>query len=823
MFNLKFEIKGQCIKLEYKPLAAGSIKYLTAAFSFSSDWDGMTKTLSFINGTHRIDRIITGDRITEEDNLQLAYHGTWIAGVTGVNSDGQRITTRPVKVYVGVQAPYISVEPTPEEITLYEQAVAASGEALRVAQSLRDDADAGRFIGPVGPKGDKGDRGEKGDTGAQGPKGDKGDTGPRGAKGDTGAQGLKGDKGDTGARGPQGVKGDKGDKGDTGETGPQGPQGERGPAGETVTAESIAAALGYTPADDADVTQLKEDIADYYEKTYDEFPCTFISAPAGWELVSSGLCKSNSNYTLVKYEAEPGKKYHVKTSALWQFQNSGTVPSSGKPNRVGETYSGEQTAVAPEGTICIVVSTPKTGEYSASVYESTVPFLRTDLGNLTDIVETECVCKNLVGDDGRLYRIRTLHTGDSITFSTSDGNKSVTTREICFYNSNKQYITYYSLGTSNSSRTIVIPESLDGACYVNLRGGSYGYEQKLQIEYGDKVTPYVEHFDNVRQLADLIEDKENTVPAFYREHMAQKEVTIRAVAETHNIADSFVFLTDYHDNSNSGNSHILVNSILNNTGVRAVVFGGDCINTTYEKDAAKKRLLAVRNAYANAENRFYIIGNHEYNDPNGTKTDKRLSASEIYSIMCGRQSLTYESTDGIDYSVVNKSAKIYYIMMGCTYTATISTAQMEWMCEELTRVPSGYAVMVISHTGLTDMASPKAANTDMVNALAAVKNKTSFVYNSKTYNYTNDVTVVGILSGHTHWDGAIISNGINVISTTCDAYNENYELVNGTKAKVARAIGTTDEHAFDVVQIDLANRQMILTRIGYGSDRLVSF
>ena len=53
-------------------------------------------------------------------------------------------------------------------------------EIAAIAQSVRDDADAGRFdgaqgpegpIGPVGPKGEQGVQGEKGDIGPQGPKG----------------------------------------------------------------------------------------------------------------------------------------------------------------------------------------------------------------------------------------------------------------------------------------------------------------------------------------------------------------------------------------------------------------------------------------------------------------------------------------------------------------------------------------------------------------------------------------------------------------------------------------------------------------------------
>ena len=147
-------------------------------------------------------------------------------------------------------------------------------EIAAIAQSVRDDADAGRFdgaqgpegpIGPVGPKGEHGVQGEKGDVGPKGPKGDKGDSGPQGPHGEPGPQGPAGPAGapgkdgtngadgitpsignngnwylgatDTGkpSRGEKGDTGEKGEKGDTGPTGPKGDTGPQGPKGDAFT------------------------------------------------------------------------------------------------------------------------------------------------------------------------------------------------------------------------------------------------------------------------------------------------------------------------------------------------------------------------------------------------------------------------------------------------------------------------------------------------------------------------------------------------------------------------------------------------------------
>ncbi|MBS1102867.1 hypothetical protein JK202_07520 [Gluconobacter sp. Dm-62] len=97
--------------------------------------------------------------------------------------------------------------------------------------------------GPEGPTGPVGPAGPLGPQGEPGPAGKDGATGPQGPAGETGA---KGDTGTTGATGPQGLPGD---------TGPVGPAGPAGSDAD-VTADSIKAALDFTPADAADTLSL---------------------------------------------------------------------------------------------------------------------------------------------------------------------------------------------------------------------------------------------------------------------------------------------------------------------------------------------------------------------------------------------------------------------------------------------------------------------------------------------------------------------------------------------------------------------------------------
>ena len=86
-------------------------------------------------------------------------------------------------------------EPTPDVV---QQILSAANAAESLAQSVRDDADAGKFNGVQGPKGDTGPIGPVGPQGPTGATGPQGPVGPQGEQGPIGPQGPQGPKGDTG-------------------------------------------------------------------------------------------------------------------------------------------------------------------------------------------------------------------------------------------------------------------------------------------------------------------------------------------------------------------------------------------------------------------------------------------------------------------------------------------------------------------------------------------------------------------------------------------------------------------------------------------------
>lgn len=202
-------------------------------------WDGLNLTATWhIPGREEPLRValLDGDamdvppEVTKEAKDGVLVLAGLASGVQRASCNVEYLILEQAGVYGGADA-----EPTPELAAQVLQAVKDARDAAKdadqratnaegVANRVREDADNGKFIGPVGP---------------QGIQGEKGDTGERGPQGEQGVQGVQGEKGDTGPRGP---------------VGPQGPQGEKGKDAEIPE--------DY-PQIRKDVSQLKEDLADY--------------------------------------------------------------------------------------------------------------------------------------------------------------------------------------------------------------------------------------------------------------------------------------------------------------------------------------------------------------------------------------------------------------------------------------------------------------------------------------------------------------------------------------------------------------------------------
>lgn len=222
---IKAKVTDQTLEFTLKPMvASGGVNEDVIEFEFDELWDGFDTVAVFYRSKREVFHIkIVGNRCTIPSEV-LRAQGVFYVGVMGVKDNVTR-TTNVLRYELEHGAITVGVEPPEPTPSIYEQILKTVKSTEQIAQSVRDDADAGMFDGAPGPKGEPGEKGE------------------------TGAPGEKGDKGDPGVQGPKGEKGPKGDPGE------QGPKGNPG-SDASVTAENIEAALGYAPVKDVQVAKI---------------------------------------------------------------------------------------------------------------------------------------------------------------------------------------------------------------------------------------------------------------------------------------------------------------------------------------------------------------------------------------------------------------------------------------------------------------------------------------------------------------------------------------------------------------------------------------
>ena len=171
--QIEVEVKGQQIKRLNSPGSVeDTLNYLTCHFTFDgSEWENTIKTAYFKN---RATEKIYSSLIADDGTCTVPWESLTDKGFVEFSAAGERENYR---ITTGIESFYNSKTvyggepsepPTPSQ---YDQLIALAEQTKEIAESVREDADAGEFDGPPGPQGTKG---ENGDPGPQGPAGKDG-------------------------------------------------------------------------------------------------------------------------------------------------------------------------------------------------------------------------------------------------------------------------------------------------------------------------------------------------------------------------------------------------------------------------------------------------------------------------------------------------------------------------------------------------------------------------------------------------------------------------------------------------------------------------
>lgn len=243
--------KTQLTLIRREAVASGSVNAYSARFSFSDDWNGMTRTVIFRAGTESRSVLLSNDNVAVIPwEVLKKPHVHLFCGVYGTRDGDTALPT----IWADMGLIWQGAEPAENEAqppmpNIWEQKLAAKADGLDYDGENLSLMSEGKTLSVVQLSGGGGDEafvpvpGKDGKPGPQGEPGKDGTTFTPSVS-EEGILSWSNDDGkenppSVNIRGPQGIPGEPGKDGDPGIQGPPGLQGDPGPAGDNGKAATI--------------------------------------------------------------------------------------------------------------------------------------------------------------------------------------------------------------------------------------------------------------------------------------------------------------------------------------------------------------------------------------------------------------------------------------------------------------------------------------------------------------------------------------------------------------------------------------------------------
>lgn len=314
------------------------------------------------------------------------------------------------------------------------------------------------------------------------------------------------------------------------------------------------------------------------------------------------------------------------------------------------------------------------------------------------------------------------------------------------------------------------------------------------------------------------------VPEYWKWSLNTAVCEARRNIPSHGSVSSFIFVTDMHWENNNKNSIKLANYLGTELEIEHLIFGGDLLCGKSTKEEAKlvcENWLAAMNQF---HGKWYAVhGNHDNNGawlPN--TLDDVFTDDEYYDLIIKHSSNA--CTDGTkrlyNFADDMQNRIRYYFLADdshgftkdglnvCTKPGVDSVPyfeQLEWMKKTVEELDSDWGIVVVEHRLFASLGkNGKGEPSEFCEMLLPVL---------REIRKTNEI--IGVFSGHTHWDDNILTDdGINIIATTSDSVSGP-----GDPFLPLLKAGTCIEQALDLVQIDRHKKKIYMTRIGSGACR----
>lgn len=289
--------------------------------------------------------------------------------------------------------------------------------------------------------------------------------------------------------------------------------------------------------------------------------------------------------------------------------------------------------------------------------------------------------------------------------------------------------------------------------------------------------------------------------AYYSEHLNSKIDRIKSIQNEHDIVESFFFITDLHWEANHQHSPYLVKQIMEKTGINKINFGGDYIAQDYHN--TQDALNWMKNCIQSfdATEKYAILGNHELNTQHWRDTPQISYKDSSMAVNGSRFDLPY-------YYVENSDTQVVSIYLNSNDLPN-NEEQKQWFINRITSYDDNWTALIFTHMFYTN-----------INDEGALLHTAGEALNNLIVSSRDNIkcSVAGVFSGHIHTDHmTTFDDYYTATATMCDS------SIAYTLSEYDRSYKTTNDQAFDVVQIDTSSKHVYLTRIGAGKDREYCF
>ena len=389
----------------------------------------------------------------------------------------------------------------------------------------------------------------------------------------------------------------------------------------------------------------------------------------------------------------------------------------------------------------------------------------------------------------------------------------------------------------------------DNANYLSFRGYT---DADINNEYWIFKESNKSLYSLLIMLAEIQSKVEDgKLPSYYDEYVQDKtKKIVDTIGRNGYGSSAFFFMSDYHWGANALSSGALLGQLVNETGIKRIILGGDIpgigtydIQSKADSDTYSLLQTIVHNEQLSRMNTEYIYqsrGNHDI-------WNKNFNVQEDYTggyNLLGSSALIREPKDFIhnsEDSTRNSTygyfddveAKIRYIIFDTSSIADygqygVTLEQLQWIYNNAIKENiNHYDIIAVGHIELSLIQGSSAYGTkSLQDFLYALSDKTKVTISNQEFDFTESTEkLIAYFHGHEHND-LIVGNRFMQIGICCDACADSvkYRLLGkiGWINVPLRNKGTVSEQCIDAVIISTDHKKIYSRRIGFLYDRNVN-